>query len=218
MSTSFDYQGDASIDLLFPTPVYRFRIGDAEPINAPLRDIILAMEAEEKLAKSNYEDDYPKGYTSYFSNRTLMDDARFATIARIISFEIANFAGQYGFDTNTVFPKLTSLWANIQYCGGSHPKHNHQNSHFSGVYYVTAPARSSQIRFHDPKRMARMGEPRLEPPNQLNHMEAPFDAEAGMLVVFPSYLEHDVTMHHADEPRISMSFNAVMARLPNTRG
>jgi uncharacterized protein (TIGR02466 family) len=215
MSSNFDYDGDASIELMFPTPVYRFKIKNAEHLNAPLEDIILAMEADERAARPDYQDVYPNGYTSYYSNKTLMDDVRFKAIAGIISFEIANFAGQYGFDTDILFPRLEDMWTNIQYRGGSHPKHNHQNSHFSGVYYVAAPEQSSQIRFHDPKRMARMAEPKLNPPNPLNHLDAEFDAEAGLLIVFPSYLEHDVTVHHSDEPRISMSFNARMVQLPS---
>ena len=35
--------------------------------------------------------------------------------------------------------------------------------------------------------------------------------DAGLLVLFPSWMEHFVEPHDNDEPRISISFNAVTA-------
>lgn len=168
----------------------------------------MAMEQEDALKKDVYEDQYISGYTSYFSHNSLMKDECFASLTAFFTGELDKFSREFGYDMIKYRPVITKMWANIQYEQGTHAKHIHRNSVFSGVYYIKTPPQSSAIKFHDPKLVARMAEVEVAEVNILNHLEAPIEAKEGHVVIFPSYLAHEVTVHKSSEPRVSVAFNA----------
>jgi len=98
-------------------------------------------------------------------------------------------------------------WININTPGAYNKRHHHIDRHiiFSGVYYVTAPEDSGCIKFYDPRGSmiaedAALGYFYQQPTESIK-------PEAGMLWLFPSWLEHEVTPNNSTETRISISFN-----------
>lgn len=106
-------------------------------------------------------------------------------------------------------------WFHITRPGGYFRPHNHPMASWSGVYCVTPGSNpagipsSGILQFLEPRTTAGMY---LDPGNV--HLERPFGfgdqsfaLEAGQLVLFPSYLHHEVTPFQGVDERITIAFN-----------
>ena len=105
-------------------------------------------------------------------------------------------------------PKLDSLWVNLLKGGGQHSGHIHPHSIISGTYYVEAPKGSGAIRFEDPRLPLMMAAPMRRPdaPPDL----VPFvtvDPAPGLLLLWESWLRHEVLAGTGKAERLSVSFN-----------
>ena len=102
--------------------------------------------------------------------------------------------------------EINEWWFNINYRGCMNRLHQHPNSIHSGVYYVKVPENSGVIRFWDPRGPLM----HVQRDNEyFNHSASSYDItpEPGLLLYFPTWLEHDVTPNETDEDRITISFN-----------
>lgn len=80
------------------------------------------------------------------------------------------------------------------------------NSKVSGVYYVSVPEDAAPIIFSDPRGP--------HPPFDGTETIRPV---AGDLILFPSWLQHQVPPTPGDDPRLSIAFNAA-GRWSSTAG
>jgi uncharacterized protein (TIGR02466 family) len=110
--------------------------------------------------------------------------------------------------------KFAQSWISIKMPGQQHVRHSHPNSMISGVFYYGEPAdKTPAIRFH------KSGGPSgasLVRPNMRQTQKGKyalefheFTYEPGLLLLFPSYLEHSVPVNKSDKPRFSLAFNCV---------
>ncbi len=120
-------------------------------------------------------------------------------------------------------------WANINRFGDYHNLHNHPHSYLSGTYYVQVPQQPETgsrsdlnhgaISFFDPRPQANMisvsGDGQIDP-------ELRIQPQAGLLLLWPSFLHHLVHPNLSDENRVSVSFNVLLNNihryLPVTAG
>ena len=114
----------------------------------------------------------------------------------------ADFAKSLQWNLRGQKPVCDSLWVNVLPQGGSHTSHIHTNAVLSGTYYVTAPEGSSPIVFEDPRHAMMMA----APPRKTSVYESRVP-KAGTLMLWESWLRHEVPMNRAKEDRISVSFN-----------
>ena len=119
----------------------------------------------------------------------------------------SDFAKELAFDLGRK-PRLDSLWVNLLKPGGHHSAHIHPHSILSGTLYVEVPAKSGEIRFEDPRLPMMMAAPvrRDDAPDELR----PFVAvapTAGLLLMWESWLRHEVLPGQAKADRLSISFN-----------
>lgn len=128
--------------------------------------------------------------------------------------------------TSTVMPEELSrlkfsnhTWFHITRYAGSFVAHNHPLASWSGVYCVRAGQEvpehpnSGLLRFFDPRQGANAY---LDPAN--GHLHAPFALRplefrlgAGDLVLFPSYLFHEVAPFYGADTRITVATNCWFA-------
>lgn len=102
-------------------------------------------------------------------------------------------------------PKLWKAgWANINRAGDYNILHNHPGQDLAGVFYVKASANcGGQLELRDPRPAAAYCNfPKLFSADPLQ-----ITPEAGMLVMFPSWIEHMVHPHRGVEDRISLAIN-----------
>jgi uncharacterized protein (TIGR02466 family) len=106
-------------------------------------------------------------------------------------------------------------WFHITRRGGYQGLHNHQNASWSGIFCVDpgdAPSDrpdSGLVRFHDPRVCswyhAETGNLSLSQPYR--HGGFDITHRAGRLVMFPSFLMHEIFPYQGDRPRIVVAFN-----------
>ena len=103
---------------------------------------------------------------------------------------------------------LDSLWINILPPGGVHTLHLHPHSIISGTTYVTMPEGASAIKFEDPRQPMMMAAPgRLDTAPRPLQPFIYIQPEAGEVLLWESWLRHEVPLNDADDERISVSFN-----------
>ncbi|HET9459289.1 MAG TPA: TIGR02466 family protein [Sphingomicrobium sp.] len=189
---------------LFPTLLYE---ADLEPrLVQDLARSIRAFAVDDSAGRRwSREHRYP-GYTSYASLNDLPKrDPAFADLARLLTRHARTFASELAWD---VRPRLDSLWVNLMKVGGHHSAHIHPHSILSGTLYVEAPPAPGAIRFEDPRLPLMMAAPvRGErAPEELR----PFvtvEPRAGMILMWESWLRHEVLSGTGRGERLSISFN-----------
>jgi uncharacterized protein (TIGR02466 family) len=109
-------------------------------------------------------------------------------------------------DDNEIY--VTQSWVNRSLPEQFHPKHKHQNSIISGVMYLDEDSDDElpPIRFHRTHELYPV-EFSYDELNEFNASCRTFEPKQGMLVLFPSLLEHDVEVNRTSKSRTSLSFN-----------
>jgi uncharacterized protein (TIGR02466 family) len=185
---------------LFVTKLYEADLGD-EVLLADLAHSIRTLASDDEAGRRWSREHGYAGYTSYASLNDLpRRDPALAELARSLTRHAAQFAQDCAFDLARK-PKLDSLWVNLLKSGGHHSGHIHPHSIISGTFYVEAPARSGAIRFEDPRLPLMMAAP---PRADQFVMVQP---RAGLLLMWESWLRHEVLPGTGRGERLSISFN-----------
>jgi uncharacterized protein (TIGR02466 family) len=185
---------------LFVTTLYEAELGD-EALLADLAHSIRTLASDDEAGRRWSREHGYAGYTSYASLNDLpRRDPAFAALAKSLTRHAAQFAQDCAFDLARK-PKLDSLWVNLLKSGGHHSGHIHPHSIISGTFYVEAPARSGAIRFEDPRLPLMMAAP---PRADQFVMVQP---RAGLLLMWESWLRHEVLPGTGRGERLSISFN-----------
>ena len=192
---------------LFVTKLYEADLGD-EPLLSGLAHSIRTLAADDEAGRNWSREHRYAGYTSYASLDDLpRRDPAFADLARLLTRHAADFARDCAFDLSRK-PKLDSLWVNLLKSGGQHSGHIHPHSIISGTLYVEVPNGSGAVRFEDPRLPLMMAAPARDKdaPEELQ----PFvtvEPRAGLLLMWESWLRHEVLPGTARGERLSVSFN-----------
>lgn len=106
---------------------------------------------------------------------------------------------------------ISECWVNLNGNGEVHPRHSHPNNFLSGVYYVRTPEGCGDIVFYDPRAQAAVLSPQFEEITLQNSDRHYLQPDEGMLVMFPSWLEHSVAENTSGADRLSISFNVMLS-------
>lgn len=98
-------------------------------------------------------------------------------------------------------------WVNLHDRGGFNFLHVHEGCLLSGSFYLKVPPGSGRFVFRDPRPGVVHGYAKGAVPNGYSDIQ--LTPEAGLLVLFPCWMEHYVEPHDSDEPRIAIAFNAL---------
>lgn len=107
--------------------------------------------------------------------------------------------------------EITACWANISAQGAAHRAHSHPNNFLSGVYYVNVFEGANTISFHDPRVQTGIIRPPVTELTTENTDQVVVTVTDGMLLLFPSWLQHSVEVNRSDRVRISVSFNVMFS-------
>lgn len=191
----------------FATKLYEADTADADLLTDLAQSIRSFAQDDQAGRRWSKEHRYP-GYTSYVSSNDLPKrDPAVANLARLLTRHAAKFADECGFDLARK-PRLDSLWVNLLKSGGQHSGHIHPHSIISGTLYVEVSAGSGAIRFEDPRLPLMMAAPprRKDAPEELQ----PFvtvEPRPGLLLMWESWLRHEVLPGTSRGERLSISFN-----------
>jgi len=192
---------------LFVTRLYEAELGDDELLDR-LAHSIRSLARDDQAGRHWSREHRYAGYTSYASLADLpRRDPAFADVAKLLTRHASKFAQDCAFDLHRK-PRLDSLWANLLRGGGQHSGHIHPHSSISGTLYVEVPAGSGAIRFEDPRLPLMMAAPQRaqDAPEELQ----PFvriAPRSGLLLLWESWLRHEVLPGNGTGERLSISFN-----------
>jgi uncharacterized protein (TIGR02466 family) len=198
---------DSAIEKLFVTKLYRAEIPRAARFNAELAKTCVIFARDDKAGRLWAKQHNYRGYTSYASLDDLPLRAPvFADLVKLLDTHVRAFARTLDFAQAKL--KLDSLWINVMDQGGVHTAHIHPHSVISGTYYVTLPKGASAIRFEDPRLGFMMAAPQKpERAAQENRQFVSVAPKPGTILLWESWLKHEVPLNTARGKRISMSFN-----------
>jgi len=97
-------------------------------------------------------------------------------------------------------------WVNLHDQGGFNFPHIHEGSLLSGSVYLQIPPGSGPLVLRDPRPQVASSPVKGSGPN--GHMDVHLWPQAGLLVLFPCWLEHFVEPHQGETARIAIAFNA----------
>jgi uncharacterized protein (TIGR02466 family) len=192
---------------LFTTKLYAAEIADTALLDDLGHSIRTLASDDEAGRRWSREHGY-KGYTSYASLNDLpRRDPAIADLAKQLGRHAGLFAKECAFELSRK-PKLDSLWVNMLRGPGYHSAHIHPHSIISGTFYVEVPAGSGAIRFEDPRLPLMMAAPtrRSDAPEDLQPFVA-VQPRPGLLLLWESWLRHEVLPGAGRGGRLSISFN-----------
>ncbi|MEO6360307.1 MAG: TIGR02466 family protein [Sphingomicrobium sp.] len=188
-----------TIRSLFATRLYEAQL-DADMLGDLAHSIRTLSQDDTAGQRWSREHRY-RGYTSYASLNDLPKrDPVIGDLSRLLTKHAAAFAQDCAFDLPRK-PRLDSLWVNLLKGGGHHSGHIHPHSILSGTLYVEVPPGSGAIRFEDPRLPMMMAAP-TRPDTFVT-----VDPRPGLLLLWESWLRHEVMPGTARSERLSISFN-----------
>ena len=202
----------ADIKNLFVTPLYRAPLNELARKKvdyAELRATCEAIADDDEAGQQWCEENGYPGYTSYASLNDLPWRAPiFADLQKALDKHVAAFVEALGFDLQGGKLKCDSFWINILPEGGTHASHIHPHSVISGTTYVAMPEGTSALKLEDPRLPMMMHGPLRR--KEAGEALQPFvyvKPEVGDVLLWESWLRHEVPMNMSEEERISVSFN-----------
>ena len=177
---------------LFSSPVY------TTTIDENLEDVFESIKKLKYISANNYG-------TSTSETRDIL--SKFPSLKKALLDEFNHYKDTCLHYEDTDF-FITTSWVTKCIPNSSSHKHNHQNALYSGVLYFQEGEDFGGIRFSNENLMPQ--QILLKEPtewNLLNSSSWVIKPAPNEVVIFPSYLFHEVTFHGASEDRYSLAFN-----------
>lgn len=203
------------IRALFPTPLIITEMNDGGALVTALRNTILSEE-------SNNRGTLHSNQGGWQSNHNFQEWAGVAgelflggVLGQLMKFTSVFDNGQL---RDVALDWKMQVWANVNRTGASNKIHYHPGAFWSGTFYVDDGGIGGQehlggaIEFYDP----RGGMPMMYAPTVKMKIPECYTAglseriypKTGMLILFPSWLQHSVMAYTGTGTRISIAFNA----------
>jgi uncharacterized protein (TIGR02466 family) len=195
--------GEASIPSLqsydlFPTRIWQARLDVLQPRFAEWTRWVLGARAASPAPAGRTN---RNGWNS--KEMDVLERPVWAPLRQVIHSACAAALGEMRHDAQAF--QLQS-WVNLHDRGGFNFLHMHEGSLLSGSFYLQVPPGSGALTFRDPRAGVLHGVIKGPVPN--GHADIHLSPSMGLLVLFPSWMEHYVEPHESDEPRICIAFNA----------
>ena len=201
----------STIESLFVTRLYHAALSEHGPaVDASELEAACYSIAEDDEAGQEWceENGYP-GYTSYASLTDLpWRFPIFADVVAALDKHVAAFVEDLEFDLDGREIKLEDIWINILPEGGIHTSHIHPHSVISGTTYVKMPQGASALKLEDPRSQMMMASPVRKKGGRRELQSFVYmKPQVGDVLLWESWLRHEVPMNMAEDERISVSFN-----------
>ncbi|HEV2111093.1 MAG TPA: putative 2OG-Fe(II) oxygenase [Gammaproteobacteria bacterium] len=209
------------INPAFACPIADTTLPGMEAANARLRELFLAWEADTTRKRLSEPTAVVKVgvYESDFHLFT-REDADLKALATLCLQRLGYLVAKLNGYSNEEMSQLRIYhhsWYHITRNGGYTAAHNHPMASWSGVYCVdpgdppmSGMAGNGSLRFMDTRTIGNsymdQGNAYLADPYSIADLA--YDLRAGMLLLFPSYMVHEVSPYFGKRERITVAFNA----------
>ena len=154
---------------------------------------------------------YPNGATTYYSGGGLptVENKDWSIFIESLTNATLTLAEKQGVDVMKRKAHLGSIWLSRINREGKHPIHAHAGSHYSGTFYVETPLDCGNLRIHNP--LANLWGLAMPPIDTegipSTSMYVDYVPKSGLLLIWNSWLYHEVLPSKTDSNRDSISFN-----------
>ena len=180
---------------LWPIPVYEAEI----PVKQEWKDFVINLEYERTHI----------GNSDISKNRNIFD--KMTDLKNEINVHCENYLRKYLFVKNSAKFYFLNSWANIHHPKDESQIHYHGNSLISGVYYPIFPKNSGNLVLHKSNAYNNLFHHcitlEFDEHSNITAQKYILDVTEGMIVIFPSHLEHSVEKNKSNEIRYSIAFN-----------
>ena len=123
------------LELLFPMALYKAKVAHT-----------FSKEEVDKIKNGKYTEGHNRTYSDF--DFRFLDNPIFTKLKKELQMHVDNYAKDiFKYDSEIY---ITQSWLNFNPPGSSHTVHNHSNSVFSGVYYITLPKGAPFLTFYSP--------------------------------------------------------------------
>lgn len=196
---------------LFPTPLWVFELPDDLSVSQLATTVLQLKEQDPAgIAITNQG--------GWHSRTDLLEHGALAPLFAWIANRCQDAFSDLGWDFSLARPRFNNAWAMVNGPGHSVRAHLHPNSLFSGVVYLQTPEAGGSLAFLDPRQGAQVLQPPLRPdhPGMLNG-RIEHHPKAGTMILFPSWLWHEVDRNRSLVERVSISFNIGMQAIAKAK-
>jgi len=138
-------------------------------------------------------------------NHVVDTDPIIQDFIQVCKNKLIDFSKEFGVSSTTI--ECTDFWFNISSHGNYQEFHRHAGSHFSMVYYITAPMDSGDIIFQSAETNTDMFPLPITEVTDASCKTCVYQPEVSALLLFRSNLLHMVKQNKSNENRISISAN-----------
>ncbi len=197
------------IQNLFPSFVSKNSAKASAKLNRELLDEAYKISQIDKAGQAWSHKNYPGGYTSYGSMSQLQKfSSTYGDLEKLINPLVRQFIKHTEMDIHGKELRMNSCWLNIMPKQVVHSMHIHPLSIISGTYYLKIPKGSGGIKFEDPRMGLFMASPaRKENARIENQRFVTLQPKVGEVILFESWMRHEVPTNQAASERVSVSFN-----------
>lgn len=201
-----------AIKTLFPTFLYEKTLASPAKVkrlnDEILREAYILRELDWE-GQDWSQTNYIGGYTSYASVTDLHTRATtFEQLRRLVDSHVREYTRFLEMDLQGGKLEMSTCWLNIMPRHTHHSGHIHPLSVISGTYYVSIPRGSGALKFEDPRLGFMMAAPpKIEPTSPPHRRVHTIKPRAGQVILFESWMRHEVPANTATRDRISVSFN-----------
>lgn len=200
------HESEDGFKSLWPTILLGRTLPDTQAANEQLAKLIESLDSDH----ADLTTDYRSG--NFFT----LEHAATAWLKDCVNVTVRDYFQHLGMDYDIRWS--LQAWANVNRFGDYHDYHNHPHAYLSGTYYVRVPTefekletrndvRPGRLTLYDPRACANMtaikGDPYIEP-------EYTVEPKAGMLLLWPAFVNHFVHPNLSKQPRLSVSFNVLL--------
>jgi uncharacterized protein (TIGR02466 family) len=184
----------------FPTLIWKFQVDPEERLG-------LNVDLGTEITRLVGDRSTPPAGGTWPTDQNLHENPVFAPLAHMIRDAALNVLSDLDIENQDI--AVTGCWANVNPPGAQHIRHNHPNNFLSGSYYVTAGAGGDRIKFSDPRGQTSVMAPPTHNHNRFNSNNVMMPVAEGDLVMFPSWLDHEVPINQSNADRVSIAFNVM---------
>ncbi len=175
----------------FISNVLHEKLSLPKTLHTDLLHTALALEKLDDAGIKWCKKNYKNGYTSYGSlDRLYRQHTVFESFEKALHKKIQKLLSKTNLNLRMKDLEMTTCWVNVMHKGTKHAYHVHPHSVISGTYYLQTPKGSSPLCVKDPR-----------------GVETKFNAKAGDLILFESWVNHEVPLFNGTSPRVGISFN-----------
>ena len=188
---------------LFPTPVF------TTTLPQEFASVVPWFYKQEMLSE---EVDSPN-YGERSKNSYILNEPECSKLGNHILDIVPQFGKTLGLDYDSY--KFSQSWLSYKHPGQHHTMHSHPNSLISGVFYFGEPVeKTPAVKFHKP--ILGVNVSYISPKTLADKRESKYgwtefsiEFSPGLLILFPSHLNHSVPLNKTDTTRCSLAFNIV---------